>query len=145
MNLTDLWLPLVKIFRDMFVENISKFGFDETVNKIGEAVTAAGWSLLHTHNLKETLQKKAFDVLPVTVLEVCKASLSVKLLERDKERAFSSLMPCRISVYNTSDGNTIISRLNALEISKQSGGVVEEVMGGAFIQMEEILDPFMIK
>lgn len=129
----------------MFVENISKYGFDETVNKINDAVLAAGWSVQHIHNIKDTLQKKGFDVLPVSVIEVCKASLSVKLLERDKERIFSSLMPCRISVYNTTDGNTVISRLNASVISKQFGGVVEEVMGTAFTQMEEILEPFLVK
>jgi len=129
----------------MFVENNSRYNFTETTQRLNDAVLEGGWSLLAVHDLKETLHKKGFEVLPVKVFEVCKGSLSVKMLERDNERLFSSLMPCRVSVYETSQGITKISRLNAAIMAKEYGGIVEEVMGAAFEQMEKILDPLIIK
>jgi uncharacterized protein (DUF302 family) len=129
----------------MFIENTSKYDFTETAQRLNDAVLAGGWTLLAIHDLKETLHKKGFEVLPVRVFEVCKGSLSVKMLERDKERLFSSLMPCRVSVYETSQGVTKISRLNAAIMAKEYGGIVEEVMGAAFEQMEMILEPLIIK
>ncbi|HBG25038.1 MAG: hypothetical protein A2X17_03935 [Bacteroidetes bacterium GWF2_41_61] len=129
----------------MFIENTSKYDFTETAQRLNDAVLAGGWTLLAIHDLKETLHKKGFEVLPVRVFEVCKGSLSVKMLERDKERLFSSLMPCRVSVYETSQGVTKISRLNAAIMAKEFGGIVEEVMGDAFEQMEKILEPLIIK
>jgi uncharacterized protein (DUF302 family) len=129
----------------MFIENNSRYNFNETVQRLNDAVLAQGWSLLAIHDLKETLHKKGFEVLPVKVFEVCKGSLSVKMLELDKERLFSSLMPCRVSVYETSQGVTKISRLNAAIMAKEYGGIVEEVMGAAFEQMEIILEPLIIK
>lgn len=129
----------------MFIENTSKYDFTETAQRLNDAVLAGGWTLLAIHDLKETLHNKGFEVLPVRVFEVCKGSLSVKMLERDKERLFSSLMPCRVSVYETSQGVTKISRLNAAIMAKEYGGIVEEVMGAAFEQMEMILEPLIIK
>ncbi|PKP05865.1 MAG: hypothetical protein CVU10_11035 [Bacteroidetes bacterium HGW-Bacteroidetes-5] len=129
----------------MFIENTSKYDFTETAQRLNDAVLAGGWTLLAIHDLKDTLHKKGFEVLPVRVFEVCKGSLSVKMLERDKERLFSSLMPCRVSVYETSQGVTKISRLNAAIMAKEYGGIVEEVMGAAFEQMEMILEPLIIK
>lgn len=129
----------------MFIENNSRYNFTETSQRLNDAVLDAGWSLLAVHDLKETLHKKGFEVLPVKVFEVCKGSLSVKMLERDSERLFSSLMPCRVSVYETSQGITKISRLNAAIMAKEYGGIVEEVMGAAFEQMESILEPLILK
>jgi len=129
----------------MFIENNSRYSFTETADRLNDAVLEAGWSILCVHDLKETLHKKGFEVLPVKVFEVCKGSLSAKMLKHDKERLFSTLMPCRVSVYETFDGETKISRLNAGIMAKEYGGVVEEVMGAAFEQMEKILEPIIIK
>ncbi len=112
----------------MFIENNSRYNFNETAQKLNDAVLEGVWSPLALHDLKETLHKKGFEVLPVKVFEVCKGSLSVKMLERNSERLFSSLMPCRVSLYETSEGITKISRLNAAVMAKEYGGIVEEVM-----------------
>jgi len=68
----------------MFIENTSKYDFTETAQRLNDAVLAGGWTLLAIHDLKDTLHKKGFEVLPVRVFEVCKGSLSVKMLEREK-------------------------------------------------------------
>lgn len=127
----------------MFIENESIYGFNDTVEKLSESIVSNGWKVTHVHDLHETLKKNNFDVLPVKVLEVCRPDYSVKILRNDSERIYSSLMPCRLSVYETSDGKTKISRMNSGVLASQIGGVVEEVMSLAFNDIEIILKQYI--
>jgi len=124
---------------EMFVESASKFGFEETVTKLSEEVSAKGWKVLVTHNLQESLKKSGYEVLPVKIMEICNPKHSVRLLELDNERIYSNMMPCRISVYEKSDGKTYISRMNSGMLAVQIGGIVEEVMNSATNDMEEMI------
>jgi len=128
---------------EMFIENRSKYGFDETVEKITNAVLAASWKVPHIHDLRETLRKSELEVFPVKVLEMCKPSLSYRILSKDSERIFSSMMPCRISVYEKANGVTYISRMNAKSVADTLKGESARVMSEAFSEMENILEPFL--
>lgn len=123
----------------MFFESKSKYGFDETVSKLSEVIVQCGWKVIHTHDLQETMKKNGFDVIPVKVLELCKPQYAHRLLSTDDLRIFSNLMPCRISVYEKADGKTYVSRMNSGLFAAQIGGVVEEVMLGAFSDAEEFI------
>ncbi|MBM3404674.1 MAG: DUF302 domain-containing protein [Bacteroidetes bacterium] len=79
----------------------------------------------------------------IKVLELCKPAYSGKLLAQDNERDISSLMPCRISVYEKSDGKTYVSRINSGLLSNFLGGLFAEVMGQASEDMEEIIQPVL--
>ena len=127
----------------MFIENESIYGFNDTVEKLSESIVSNGWKVTHVHDLHETLKKNNFDILPVKVLEVCRPDYSVKILKNDSERIYSSLMPCRLSVYETSDGKTKISRMNSGVLAAQIGGIVEEVMSLAFNDIEKILKQYI--
>ena len=124
---------------NMFFESKSKYGFDETVSKLSEVIVQCGWKVIHTHDLQETMKKNGFDVIPVKVLELCKPQYAHRLLSTDDLRIFSNLMPCRISVYEKADGKTYVSRMNSGLFAAQIGGVVEEVMSGAFSDAEEFI------
>ena len=123
----------------MFTETVSKYGFQETVDKLNDAVTSAGWKVSVVHNLQEALKKANYNVLPVSVFEVCNPKYSGKLLDRDELRIYSPLMPCRFSVYEKSDGKTYVSRMNSFAIASQIGGEVEEVMTMAANDVEEFI------
>ena len=120
----------------MFIENMSKYDYGKTVEVLSETIAAKGWKVLVSHDLKEILDKKGYNVLPVTVVELCNPKYSSQLLMRDEERTVASLMPCRVAVYEKSDGKTYVSRMNAELFAKMLGGLVEEVMAGAFREME---------
>jgi uncharacterized protein (DUF302 family) len=49
-------------------------------------------------------------------------------------------MPCRISVYEKSDGKVYISRLNGALLAHSFGGIIEEVMSQANNEMEEMIN-----
>lgn len=120
----------------MFVESESRYGFDETVKTLSESIINGGWKILTVHNLQESMKKAGKDVLPVQVFEICNPKHSYKLLSQDDKRIYSSLMPCRFSVYEKSDGKVYVSRMNTTLLSKQIGGLVEEVMTDATNESE---------
>ena len=92
-----------------------------------------------THELHKAVAKSGFDVKPVTVIELCQPKHAGKILKRDENRKVTSLMPCRVSVYETSDGNVVVSRMNSGLVSKLFGGEIAEVMTDASEETEEIL------
>jgi uncharacterized protein (DUF302 family) len=126
---------------NMLVESISKFDFSVTIEKLNAIVTASGWKIPAVHDLQNTIRNFGKEILPIKVLEICHPKHSGRLLELDNERVVSTFMPCRISVYEKSDGKVYISRLNGALLSKSFGGIVEEVMSLANNEMEEMISP----
>jgi uncharacterized protein (DUF302 family) len=99
--------------------------------------------MAQTHFLEQYLQKTLHDngkdVLAVKVISLCHPRHSGKLLATDNERIVSSLMPCRISVYEKSDGKTYVSRLNSSLMAPLIGDLVAEVMSRSAADVEEII------
>ena len=124
---------------ELFFENQSKYGFDETVEKLKAEVEKKTWKLTAIHDLQQTMKTYGKDVLPVKVFAVCHPKHSSRILEKDEERIVSCMMPCRVSVYAKSDGKTYISRMNPAPMAKAYGGIVEEVMTSSANEIEEIL------
>lgn len=123
----------------MIVESISKYDFNSTVEKITGLIQAAGWKMPAAHDLQNTIRNFGKEILPIKVIETCHPKHSSRLLELDNERIVSTFMPCRISVYEKSDGNTYISMLNGALLAKSFGGIIEEVMTAANLEMEEMI------
>ncbi|MDD4777755.1 MAG: DUF302 domain-containing protein [Fermentimonas sp.] len=123
----------------MFYENSSKYSFDETVAKLSEIIAEGGWRVIQVLDLQEIMKKNGKEVLPVKVIELCKPDYAYRMLSDDGLRLYSNMLPCRISVYEKSDGSTYVSRMNAGMLSAQIGGVAQEVMTKAFTDTEEFI------
>lgn len=123
----------------MIVEDVSPLGYEETVAAIQESAAEQGWKVPATYKLNKSVEEAGYDVLPVSVLELCHPDHAGKVLADDDARVVTSLMPCRISVYEKSDGTVVISRMNTGLISKVFGGIVTEVMAKASAENEVIL------
>ncbi len=128
----------------MFLENESKYNFAETVKKLTAEIEKKTWKVLVVHDLQETLKKNGTDVLPIKVFALCHPKHSSKILLKDDERIVSSLMPCRVSVYEKSNGKSYISRMNTGVLAKSIGGIVEEVMIASSKEVEEILSSLIV-
>ncbi len=129
---------------ELLFESRSPYGFEETIERLTGAIEKKGWRMPALHDLQQTLKNFGKEVLPVKVFEICHPAHSGRILERDAERIVSSLMPCRISVFERSDGFTYISRLNAGMMSSHFGGLIEEVMQDATSEVEEIISMALI-
>lgn len=128
----------------MFLENESKYNFAETVEKLTAEIEKKTWKVSAVHDLQETLKKNGTEVLPIKVFALCHPKHSSKILLKDDERIVSSLMPCRVSVYEKSNGKSYISRMNTGVLATSMGGIVEEVMIASSKDVEEILSSLIV-
>ena len=120
----------------MFFESRSKYSFEETINLLTELVPELECGIIPILDLQETMSKNGKELLLVKVVELCKPDYAYRLLFDDSVRIYANMMPCRVSVYEKSDGNTYISRMNAALFAAQIGGVMQKVMGKAFDDVE---------
>ena len=122
----------------MMVENKSKYGFDETVAKIEAACAADGWKIPKIHRLDKSVSKIDSTVLPVAVIELCKPIHAVQVLLNDEDKIVSSMMPCRVAIYEKKNGDVIISRMNTGLVAGLFGDVVANTMDHATTDTEAI-------
>ena len=61
------------------------------------------------------------------------------MLSGDELRIYGNMMPWGISVHEKADGKTYVSRMNSALFASQIGGVVEEVMSGAYHDAESFV------
>ena len=130
---------------EMLFESLSPYGFKDTIEKITNAIEEKGWKTPAVHDLQQTMKNFGKDVLPVRVFEICHPKHSSRILEKDDERIVSALMPCRISVYERSNGKTYVSRINSGKMSAVFGGLIEEVMKAATADVENIVEKALNK
>jgi uncharacterized protein (DUF302 family) len=129
----------------MLLEDESQFGFDETALKLEESVEVHNWKIPHVHDLQKSMKKFGIEVGPVKVFELCHPEHAGKILEKGNERIVSSLMPCRVAIYEKPDGKTYISRMNSNLMAQPMGGIIAEVMSDAATDNEKILEVIIKK
>ncbi|MEN8229354.1 MAG: DUF302 domain-containing protein [Bacteroidota bacterium] len=128
----------------MLLEDESKYAtFEETVTKFEQSVKDHNWKIPTIHDLQNTMAKFGKDVKAVKVFELCHPDHAGKILEKSDERVVSSLMPCRVAIYEKEDGKVYISRMNSGLMASTMNGVIPEVMKEASKQNEEILEAIL--
>lgn len=130
---------------NLFFESKSQFNFDQTLEKLSEAILSGGWNISVILDLQASLSKSGIDTLPVKVIELCNPKLASRILLNNETRVFSSMLPCKISIYEKDNGNVYISILNTGMLASQIGGKVEIVMIEAFSQVEKFIDQVIEK
>jgi uncharacterized protein (DUF302 family) len=128
----------------MINETKSPLSHRETVDRIVETAELMGWKVPGQHEIHNSVAGGGYDVLPVTVIELCKVDLAGRILQNSDNRVVSSMMPCRIAVYENSDGEVIVSRMNTGLMSGFFGGEVESIMSTATDETEAILSSINI-
>ena len=147
--ITGLIISLVFVLlmapKMMFTVSESQFDFEKTKELIEQASKENNWSMPHQYDLQATMSKNGFAVKPVTVFSVCKPDLAVRILDDDANRHISSMMPCRIAIYEKADGKTYIARMNANFMAKLLGSEARAVMNEAGAGSEKILEQVIKK
>ncbi len=114
----------------MFTKAESRYGFEETVDKLQKSARDAGWGVPFINDLQEHYINNGLeDMSKVTVLYFCDAQGGYAILKDDRNKPFSAMMPMGVSVYETSGGKVYISAMNIGMMSKMIGGTVQKVMG----------------
>jgi uncharacterized protein (DUF302 family) len=123
----------------IIIEQVSPFNVDSTVEKLIAAATQKSWQNPAVHDLQQSLAKSGKSVLPVKVVEICKPEYSGKMLEKNEERIVSVMMPCRISVYEKTDGKTYVTLLNMTAMSAGYSAIAVDAIKGATDESFEIV------
>lgn len=136
-----VWWPNgLGIHTFMVVETKSSMDYENTLKAIMQATKDKGWKIPTIHRLDESMAKFGHTVPPTAVIELCHPTHAVKILKEDDARMVSSFMPCRVSVYERSDGSVIISRMNSSLMSNIFPDLISEVMADATSEVEDIIN-----
>lgn len=123
----------------MLKESTSRYDFESTVSKFEAAVLAQDWKIPAVQDLQATLHKFGKTVGPVKVFEICHPDHAEKILKKSEERIVSTMMPCRVAIYEKADGKVYLSRMNSGLMARTMGGIINEVMQQAYKENEKMV------
>ena len=129
----------------MLSEDKSNYDFETTVQEFEKSVIAAGWKIPHINDLQASMKNFGFEVNKVKVYEICQPEFANMILSQDDERIVSTLMPCRVSIYEKSDGKVYVSRMNSGIMAKPMNKLIRTTMSKAAAETEEILQPIIAR
>ncbi len=112
----------------MLVVHRSRLPFDETVEKFIANAEAAGWQVPKVYELQKSLSKAGYQIPPLKVISICHPHYAAQVLEEDRHKVISAIMPCRIGVYQTSDGSVYVAAMNTSLMSKMFGSKIARIM-----------------
>lgn len=127
------WMPsrMVNVYE-------SPYGLEETVKQIERKVEDAGWKIPKVYNLQKSLADAGYDVPGIRVFSICNPKHAHRVLGDESTRFVSSMMPCRIAVYEHG-GGTRIASMNIEMMSGLFGGEIEAVMTDVDREMHAML------
>jgi uncharacterized protein (DUF302 family) len=123
----------------MFLQSESPKSLSETIKVFREEVAAGGWSILNVTNMAGVLSERGYTVSPVLIFDVCSGKYSANILAKDENRFVTPLMPCRIGIYQTSQGKVVIARLNAKSMAPMFSPELAETMIRSGDEIEVII------
>lgn len=118
----------------------SPHSFAETVDRFRDAAIDAGWSILNETNMAGILSARGYTLDPVIIFDACSGRYSAQILSQDEARPISAFMPCRVSVYKTSDEQVFLSRMNTEGFAPMLDPQVAEVMLASDAEISAIID-----
>ncbi len=132
--LTAGWI--IALMRARMIEvHKSKYGFDETVARLEQAVRDAGWLLSDSKRMNESFEKKDVFFKPrVHLIKLCEPRHATDVLKDN--RRVACLMPCTFAVYEDDAGAVQISKSNTRLMGRVFGGSIARVMGGEVAKAE---------
>lgn len=124
----------------MLKEEVSKYNYEESVELFRKTALEHGWQIPTVHDMKLIMEKHNMgSVLPGIVFELCHPDHAYEILKRDAERIVMSMMPCRVAIYEKSDGKVYVSWMNTGLMGSMMKGVVPEVMKAASAESYAII------
>ncbi|MDA3814668.1 MAG: DUF302 domain-containing protein [Candidatus Cloacimonetes bacterium] len=119
----------------------SNYDFEETFSRIENSILDHDWDIQRIYDMQECMESYGYEnIKNISIFSLCKPENVAVILADDKNKKVTAIMPCRMGVYETSNGEVYVSRLNIALMSKMFGGVIEEVMSGVAKDEADILE-----
>mgnify|MGYP001561920979 CR=1 FL=1 len=128
-----------KLMAAMMSEKRSRLGFGETVTALQNAAKKRGWEVGQSMDMQAAMLKAGHkDAKPFTVLAMCRKDLAESLLKAQAANKAMPFAPCRMSVFEGSDGKVYIAKPNT-ELMAQMAAPAFEPMLKKFVEEEKAL------
>jgi len=133
----------VKMLPDLMIKEYSSpYGFDETIEKVIGNAKEMGWKVPKSWkiNFQKNLKKVVkVDIGPNKVIGMCDPKAAADILIHDELKRISVMMPCKIAIYEKSDGKTYISIMNMGLLGTVFGDVIKGITNELAPQMEKMV------
>lgn len=123
----------------MLVTHESKLPFDETVETFIQQAQNMGWQVPKVYELQNSLAKAGHEIPPLKVVSLCQPHYAYQVLAKDENKRVSAIMPCRIGIYQKSNGKVYISEMNIALMSKMFGPDVARAMASVSAEEDQML------
>jgi uncharacterized protein (DUF302 family) len=145
LGMVSLIVLMFVFFPSMMIETSeSSMGYNETITAIDNNTIDHGWAVLRVWDMKRRMDNAGYEDSPrVSIIELCQADYTHRILKEENDRFISSIMPYRIAVYENADGKVYISRMNLGLMSKFFSSNVKEVMSEAVTDNRNILQDIL--
>ena len=97
----------------MMAEKKSRLGFNETVAALQDSARKRGWEIGPVVDMQDAMLKAGHkNARPFTMLALCKRDLAESLLKAQAAQKAMPFAPCRVSVFEGTDGKIYIAKAN---------------------------------
>ncbi len=113
-----------EIMKQMVKGVKSKYGFEETVEKLKKKTEELGWTVIGEYDFREKVR------IPFAIIEVCNKEFATKAISKPENGWISAMMPCKFSIIEMPDGIYVFGMnmgLFAKMISGELGELLSEV------------------
>jgi uncharacterized protein (DUF302 family) len=130
----------------MIKTEASNHNFDDTVAKIESEAVKRGWIVPEIYDMQYGLQTAGHDDMRrMKVISLCLPDQAYSILRDDYNKRMSSIMPCRVGVFEAADGKVYITRMNLDLMSRMFGGKVEDVLTRVDTEQDLLLEDIAAK
>lgn len=132
-----VWLTMPSL---MLITRPSAQSYDDTVARLDQTLASkADWRVLAVNDYQKATA--AFDEIDRTgSMNVCNPRYASRILSDEEDRAVTALMPLAIGVYEDSQGNVFVTRVNVKLLGMMFGGTIAEVMGMAGKDLDDVVE-----
>lgn len=117
-------MPMEGMMREMVKGIKSRYGFEETVERMKKKVEELGWTVVGEHDFTKKLGVK------FAIIEVCNKNFATRAISKPENRWISAMMPCKFSIIEMPDGIYVFGmnmKLFAGMVSGELGELLSKV------------------
>lgn len=130
------WLAMPSL---MLVTRPSKFGYEETVSRLQQALASKpDWLALTVNDYQKSAAPFA-SLERVGSINVCNPRYASRILSNDADRGVTAFMPLSIGVFEDQRGQVHVARLNVGLVGRMFGGTIADVMGSAGHDLDAVV------
>jgi len=129
----------------MFKESKSRYDFESTTKMVKESFVESGWLVPWETDIQNRYHKEGYsDMTKATIIPICRPEGGYNIIQHDKFKLITPLMPLQISVYEKEDGNVYISRMRVKMMSRMMSKTTRKNMKYSGVLMEQNLSRIVV-